>query len=208
MLRLAGLVWLGQATEQTCFAATFLNVRDAWSVREADTGSWDYTRQALHAAGCISTVLTVSLPQDSSWGQLCVGHFQSPIDIEPKHALKGALPEQHLQHRARLRLPGDFEIRMLYRPLRLQESPLPWAVHVLMVATAGRGVCGRRLRRCAKDSLQRRAVHWQGQPCRSGFTAGWGPACDFSKDVSPPCRDQLKFGPSLELPTRSQHRTC
>ncbi|CAE7771810.1 ptprf [Symbiodinium pilosum] len=64
MLRLAGLVWLGQA----------------------DTGSWDYTRQ------------------DSSWGQLCVGHFQSPIDIEPKHALK-----------------GDFEIRMLYRPLRLED---------------------------------------------------------------------------------------
>ncbi|CAE6963978.1 ptprf [Symbiodinium natans] len=53
---------------------------------KAEMSSWDYTRQ------------------DSSWGRLCVGHFQSPIDIEPKHAVQ-----------------GDFEIRMLYRPLRLQD---------------------------------------------------------------------------------------
>ncbi|CAE7888948.1 Ttn [Symbiodinium necroappetens] len=58
----------------------------AWLSQAADMSSWDYTRQ------------------DSSWGQLCVGHFQSPIDIEPKHAEK-----------------GDFEIRMLYSPLRLQD---------------------------------------------------------------------------------------
>ena len=94
----------------------------------ADRSSWDYTRQAATRAArddvCCVSVCLCFVWEDSSWGQLCVGHFQSPIDIEPKHADKGALLGRDFGPRscASLGMKGDFEIRMLYSPLRLQET--------------------------------------------------------------------------------------
>ena len=49
---------------------------------------WDYARQ-----------------EGGPWGSLCAGHFQSPIDIEPRNAL-----ESHLQ----IRFTGQ-------RPWRLED---------------------------------------------------------------------------------------
>lgn len=47
---------------------------------------WDYARQG------------------ESWGDLCQGHFQSPIDIEPKNAR-----------------PSDLQIRLNYSPWRIED---------------------------------------------------------------------------------------
>ena len=49
--------------------------------------SWDYARQ-----------------EGGLWGELCAGHFQSPIDIEPKNAERSGL-----------------QIRLSYAPWRLED---------------------------------------------------------------------------------------
>ncbi|CAK9003177.1 Titin (Connectin) [Durusdinium trenchii] len=58
---------------------------------EAESASWDYARQ-----------------EGGLWGELCAGHFQSPIDIEPKNAR-----------------PSDVQIRLSYAPWRVED--VKWA---------------------------------------------------------------------------------
>ena len=128
MLRLVGLAWLSQAFG----TLGSLGSLGASSIRvggRLPTGAPGTTRARPRLGAARDDVCCVSVClcfvwEDSSWGQLCVGHFQSPIDIEPKHADKGALLGRDFGPRscASLGMKGDFEIRMLYSPLRLQET--------------------------------------------------------------------------------------
>lgn len=75
---------LKQSTALTC-AMKLLYLWPFLSQAKTST-NWDYARQG------------------DSWGDLCQGHFQSPIDIEPKNAR-----------------PSDLQIRLNYSPWRIQD---------------------------------------------------------------------------------------